>query len=71
MAIDNIAEKCLKRLDPVLEEMTLEDKLQKIGVSNMVSRFTGTMYLVKQNEVPYKYYFVSQYQYTCNNTNIK
>ena len=71
MAIDNIAEKCLKRLDPVLEEMTLEDKLQKIGVSNVVSRFTGTMYLVKQNEVPYQYYFVSQYQYTCNNTNIK
>ena len=71
MAIDNIAEKCLKRLDPVLEEMTLEDKLQKIGVSNMVSRFTGTMYLVKQNEVPYQYYFVSQYQYKCNNTNIK
>nr|XP_022329407.1 coiled-coil domain-containing protein 42 homolog [Crassostrea virginica] len=31
MAIDNIAEKCLKRLDPVLEEMTLEEKLQKIG----------------------------------------
>ena len=71
MAIDNIAEKCLKRLDPVLDEMTLEDKLQKIGVSNVVSRFTGTMYLVKQNEVPSQYYFVSQYQYKCNNTNIK
>ncbi|XP_061174002.1 uncharacterized protein LOC133183078 [Saccostrea echinata] len=31
MAIDNIAEKCLKRLDHSLEEMTLEEKLHKIG----------------------------------------
>jgi hypothetical protein len=32
MAIDNIAEKCLKRLDPALDDMTLEEKLDKIGV---------------------------------------
>lgn len=31
MAIDNITEKCLKRLDSSMEDMTLEEKLQKIG----------------------------------------
>lgn len=31
-------------------------------------RFTGTMYLVKQNEVPYQYNFVSQYKYDSTNT---
>lgn len=36
MAIDNITEKCLKRLDSSMEDMTLEDKLQKIGVRNLM-----------------------------------
>ncbi|KAK3093354.1 hypothetical protein FSP39_014401 [Pinctada imbricata] len=31
MAIDNIADKCRKRLDPPLETMSLEDKLHRIG----------------------------------------
>ena len=32
MAIDNIAEKCHKRLDPPLETLSLEEKLQRIAV---------------------------------------
>ncbi|XP_033734835.1 coiled-coil domain-containing protein 42 like-2-like [Pecten maximus] len=31
MAIDNIAEKCLKALDPTVEGLSLEQKLKKIG----------------------------------------